>query len=173
MTRPHREIIDRVETREAEEAELRVTGIKAGFTFSREHPEERHLTIKVRLHPDAPINASVFILDLGGLLKDGGIDPDGIDPYQVAADLMAAGDALLRLASIEAGLDAKGVEVVTRRVVKRRRRKAEQERREIAAQLQTVATCSRCGRPTALIENGVRYCKRHAEQAGLRQKGKI
>jgi hypothetical protein len=94
-----------------------------------------------------------------------------IDPYEVAAELMGCSDVILRQTARDAGIDARGQAKIVRnanRLARRARRQHEQ-----AISSHESAHCHFCQRSTAFVVDGVRLCKRHAEELGERPHGKI
>lgn len=102
------------------------------------------------------------------------LDLTELDIPGMIAGLEAAIVELFRLEGIERGLDAIDANAAARAAEKRLRREADARKREVAELVRPALRCSRCGRPTSIIdEDGTRYCKRHAEELGIRPKGKI
>lgn len=94
-----------------------------------------------------------------------------VDPYIIAADILGMADVILRRAAIDEGLDLQAQE----RVVRRARNVNRRARRKLvdAAEKAGGLSCSSCPRTARMIVDGVRYCKRCAEEAGVRPHGKI
>lgn len=94
-----------------------------------------------------------------------------IDPYILAGDLMAAGDALIRAIALEDGLDVQAVAQAQRRA----RRMARVARRQLGEKIESseATKCEVCkARPVAFVVDGRRYCKRCIPE-DERPKGKI
>lgn len=147
--------------------ELLAADITVGVVTSPD--QEPRVTIKVELTADPrynDANVDSFVIDLGGL---GG----PVNPYNVAAELMASADSVMRLAALDSGVDHQVAEKAARKAIQKQRRKAERKRRLVADELVKVSHCHACPRPVRVIEDGVSYCMRHAEEAGVRPKGKI
>lgn len=138
--------------------ELEVADLVPGVSLFQ---GERHLTLRVLLAPEAATNTREFVLDLGGWESE-------VSPYAIASELMAAADALITQEAAERGREAQA-----RRLVERQHRRAERHRRETAPKLMEATRCDFCARPLAFAVDGVSYCKRHAEEHGVRPKGKI
>lgn len=96
---------------------------------------------------------------------------EAIDPYILASDLQGCADNVLRRAAIDAGLDT----IAADRVVRDARRMERIARRQLRDSLATTpaSTCDFCPRTTAFVIDGKRYCKRCAEEHGVRPTGKI
>lgn len=94
-----------------------------------------------------------------------------IDPYLLAADLQACGDHVLRRSAIDAGLD----EIETQKTLREAHRVQRIARRQLLDGFdgEPSSTCQFCPRSTAFVIDGVRYCKRCAEEHGVRPRGKI
>lgn len=109
--------------------------------------------------------------DAGGELRRYLLPLADVDPYLLAADLQACADDVLRRAAIDAGLDT----IAAESAVREARRAGRIARRQLTEGFQgaSESTCSYCLRSTAFIVDGVRYCKRHAEEYGVRPHGKI
>lgn len=102
------------------------------------------------------------------------LDLTELDIPGIVSGLEAAIVELFRLEGIERGLDVIDANRAAHGAARRLRIEADARKREIAELIRPALTCSRCGRPTRIIdEDGTRYCKRHAEEAGVRPKGKI
>lgn len=92
----------------------------------------------------------------------------------IIGGLEASTGELLKLMSIDEGLDHQAAAAIEREAMRRLRRDANRQRREDAGGLHRALTCSRCSRPVSIIDtDGSRYCKRHAEELGIRPRGKI
>lgn len=94
-----------------------------------------------------------------------------INMFDIGADLLGAADGIVHQLNIEAGLDRQQGEKIRRKL----RRAAEHDRRIMAEHVvhEPELHCNYCPRGAAVIVDGVRYCKRHAEEHGVREKGKI
>ncbi len=109
---------------------------------------------------------------VGLVCKSGGrvftlaLPPDQVLEHLVG-DLIAIAKDVLR----QDGLEARDLQKAVREIA-REARLAEQR---TASWLQTSPemTCGFCSRPTSVIVEGTRYCKRHAEEHGVREHGKI
>ena len=138
--------------------ELDVEDLVPGVTLLN---EERCLTIRVRLAPDAPTNTPEFVLNLGAVGST-------LQPYAIASELMAATDALIRMVAAEEGREKQAAALI-----ERLHRRAQRGRRETAPKIMEASRCDFCPRPLAFAVDGVSYCKRHAEEHGVRPRGKI
>lgn len=143
---------------EMEVPELRVADLIAGVSLFR---GERHLTIRVLLAEGEAANHREFVLDLGAA-------ESAVSPYAVASELMAAADALLSQEAAERGRESQA-----RQLIERMHRRAERNRRETAPKIMEASRCDFCARPLAFVVDGASYCKRHAEEHGVRPRGKI
>lgn len=94
-----------------------------------------------------------------------------LNQIDLAADLMGAAEGIIHQLNISAGLDHREGELILRKL----RKKAERDRRVFRDNIVSTPElhCAYCPRLTAVIVDGVRYCKRHAEEHGVREKGKI
>lgn len=103
-------------------------------------------------------NGKVF----GAALKD------SINPYHLAADIVACANEMARMVGLET-LDEK--EIARRSAIEfdRALRRSEESFRNPAVR----PTCEKCSKPTAVIVDGVRYCKAHAREHGVLPTGKI
>lgn len=159
MTRNSRPIVG---PKEQNAPELKASDVTTGIMV--QSGEEIHVTLKVELADDptySGFNVDTFVIDLGG--------KDGVNPYALAAELMAAGDALVRLSAQKYGVDHQEEEKRIRKL----RRKAGLKRHQIAEEIVAASHCHACPRPVRFVVDGVPYCGRHAEEAGVRPRGKI
>lgn len=138
----------------------------------------------VKLMTPSEVNAGVIVLSDGRrrlalrVYLEGEpmfeLDLTDLNIPAIIGGLEASTGELLKLLSIEEGLDVQRAAEVERIALKRLRRDANAQRRADSAGLHAALTCSRCSRPTAIIDtDGARYCKRHAEELGIRPRGKI
>lgn len=145
--------------------------------LSRDSGGDLRVYLRVKVADDSDASPPEFLLELGRLRhlpKGEGAVLEGVDPYVVAGALMAAGDSVVRLAAIERGLEAQEAE----KLIRKRHRQVKHQRLEEREAVVAVSSCAYCSRPVAVIftnDEGetVKVCKRHAEELGVRERGKV
>ena len=102
------------------------------------------------------------------------LDVTGLDLPGFVASVEHVVAEYLRLEAVELGIEEQEAQRVGRESARRLRREARARARSTAFDDAAALHCSRCSRPTAIIDtDGTRYCKRHADAAGIRPRGKI
>lgn len=93
-----------------------------------------------------------------------------VDPCELAGELEGLATTIVARAAIDLGFDSIEAAQRARRSVREHRLAS---RREVEKEVPANVTCDFCPRSLAFVIDGQRYCKRCAEEAGVRPHGKI
>lgn len=145
----------------ADQPTLVVTGWKVGLLFSegaRDPIEQARITIAFELE-DPPHGPFLFELPIAGADK-------------LAAKILGAVEAWTQVVVREHGISEQERQRVERKAGHDRRAAQRDGREQIMGGI-TRTTCHACGRLGVITVDGTHYCKRHADEAGVRPRGKV
>jgi hypothetical protein len=118
------------------------------------------LMLGIQFHCDTAEGERTFGLVLGPY----------VDPFELAGDISGCAETIAKRFVIDEGLDSIQAEQIARKI---RRRATSRARRETINHTSPSVTCDFCNHSVAVIVGTQRYCKRHAEERGVRPHGKI
>lgn len=96
-----------------------------------------------------------------------------IDPYVLAGELAGVADALVAQTLRDRGADAQQVHEATRSMRLRERRRRQEVSELVLRSNATGCDADGCQRSVSFVVEGMKLCKRHAEELGVRPHGKI
>jgi hypothetical protein len=94
-----------------------------------------------------------------------------VDPYLMAGEIAGVADALVRQVARDTQANAQEERELVRKQRLRERRRRDEVAEQVAASGAT--SCDYCHRSVAVLVEGAKLCKRHAEELGVRPHGKV
>jgi hypothetical protein len=98
---------------------------------------------------------------------------DFIDPYALAGEIAGVADALVAQTLRDKGADARQVYEATRQQRLRERRRRDEVKEQVQDSQATECDADGCHRSVSFVVEGMKLCKRHAEELGVRPTGKV